>query len=122
MIAGVLALFSPRPSLASATPPAPVVVSSGWQLQDAAKVSQTGEAVSLPDFASQGWYNATVPGTVLTSLVNDGVYPEPLYGENNRPDKIPELLCRESYWYRTVFRTPRSYAGRKIWLHLDGIN
>ena len=71
-------------------PPAPVVVSSGWQLQDAAKVSQSGDAVSLATFTPQNWYAATVPGTVLTSLVNDGVYPEPLYGENNRPDKIPD--------------------------------
>ena len=50
----------------------------------------------------RGWNAATVPGTVLTSLVNDKVYPEPLYGENNRPDKIPESLCRTSYWYRTT--------------------
>ena len=42
-----------------------------------------------------------MPGTVLTSLVNDGVYPEPLYGENNRETIIPESLCKTSYWYRT---------------------
>jgi hypothetical protein len=41
---------------------------------------------------------ATVPGTVLANLVNDGVYPEPLYGESNRPDKIPESLNKTPYW------------------------
>ena len=55
-----------------------------------------------------------MPGTVLTSLVNDGVYPEPLYGENNRPDKIPESLCRTSYWYRTQFTVPPDYAGNSL--------
>ncbi len=63
-----------------------------------------------------------MPGTVLTSLVNDGVYPEPLYGENNRPDKIPESLCRTDWWYRTTFTVPDQFAGQRIWLNFDGIN
>ena len=100
----------------------PLVISGGWQLQDSAKVRATGDAISAVTFPAADWYAATVPGTVLTSLVNDGVYPEPLYGENNRPDKIPEKLCRTSYWYRTVFSVPKDYAGKKIWLNFDGIN
>ncbi|MBV9848760.1 MAG: glycoside hydrolase family 2, partial [Armatimonadetes bacterium] len=94
----------------------------GWQLQDAAKVAATGDAVSALGYRPVAWHKATVPGTVLTSLVDDGVYPEPLYGENNRPERIPESLCRTSYWYRTQFVVPRSYAGRQVWLHFDGIN
>src|ERR1700758_3543411 len=77
---------------AQASLPAPVEIASSWQLQDAAKVPQLIEAISSPDFAATGWYSAVVPGTVLTSLVKDGVYPDPLYGENNRPDRIPESL------------------------------
>ena len=116
-------MFNALPAAASSAPPAPVVVSSGWQLQDAAKVSQSaGAAVSQAGFTPQDWYAATVPGTVLTSLVNDGVYPEPLYGENNRPDKIPESLCRTPYWYRTVFTVPKSYSHHQTWLNFDGIN
>src|ERR1700688_1163911 len=70
--------------------PAPVEIASGWQLQDAAKVPQLIETIASPDFTAAGWYPAVVPGTVLTSLVKNGVYPEPLYCENNRPDRIPE--------------------------------
>ena len=103
--------------------PEPFPLDSGWQLQHASQVSRTPVDISWTGFdPGDDWHAATVPGTVLTSLVNDGVFPEPLYGENNRPDTISESLCRESFWYRTVFRAPRSYAGRKIWLHLDGIN
>ncbi len=103
--------------------PEPVALSSGWQLQDVAKVTESGDALSRSDFHPDNkWYAATVPGTVLTSLVNDGVYPEPLYGENNRPDKIPESLCRTSYWYRTTVKVPATYSGHKIWLNFDGIN
>jgi Exo-beta-D-glucosaminidase Ig-fold domain/Glycosyl hydrolases family 2/Glycosyl hydrolases family 2, sugar binding domain/Glycosyl hydrolases family 2, TIM barrel domain len=100
----------------------PVTLGAGWQLQDAAKVTETGDAISSTSFRPQGWYSATVPGTVLTSLVNAGVYPEPLYGENNRPDKIPESLARTPYWYRTVFEIPKAYAGKHVWLNLEGIN
>jgi hypothetical protein len=102
--------------------PQPVTLSNGWQLQDAAKVPETGAVVASPKYKPRGWYAATVPGTVLTSLVNNGVYPEPLYGENNRPDKIPDSLSRAPYWYRTVFKVPKTYAGQHVWLNFDGIN
>ncbi len=97
-------------------------LSTGWQLQDASMVPQSGAELSLPAFNPMGWRPATIPGTVLTSLVDNGVYPEPLYGENNRPDKIPESLCRTSWWYRTEFQVPANYTGRKVWINFDGIN
>ncbi|HUD83989.1 MAG TPA: glycoside hydrolase family 2 TIM barrel-domain containing protein [Candidatus Saccharimonadales bacterium] len=102
--------------------PNPVLVDAGWQLQFASQVSLKGGEIAQVGFQPDGWHAATVPGTVLTSLVDDKIYPEPLYGENNRPDKISEGLCRESYWYRTTFTAPEDYAGKKIWLHFDGIN
>ncbi len=58
--------------------PQPLRLTSGWELQDSAKISQTGDLISRADYQPAQWYRATVPGTVLTSLVNDGVYPEPL--------------------------------------------
>jgi len=113
--------LSAKPAAATG-PQDRLVVSAGWQLQDVAKVIQAGSEVAGQDFKTEGWYAATVPGTVLTSLVNDGIYPEPLYGENNRPESIPESLARTSYWYRTVVQIPPAYAGRHIWLNFDGIN
>lgn len=107
---------------AKAAPSQPIVLSSGWQLQYAAKVPQQGAELSRLTFKTTGWYTATVPGTVLTTLVNNHVYPEPLYGENNRPENIPETLARQDYWYRVPFEVPRSYAGRHVWLNFEGIN
>lgn len=121
-IVGILASLMPITAGASSSLPPPVTIDSGWQLQDASKATQPGAAISLPNFKPQGWYAATVPGTVLTSLVNNGVYPEPLYGENNRPDKIPESLSRTSYWYRAAFKVPKDFKDRHIWLNLEGIN
>lgn len=114
-------LFSTT-SAAQAVLPKPVVLSSGWELQDVAKVPQPGDMVSIHGFETNGWYKATVPGTVLTTLVNNGIYPDPIYGENNRPESIPESLSRTSYWYRTMIDVPAAYAGKHVWLNFDGIN
>ena len=115
-----------QPHAEASAIPAPEVISSGWELQDSAKVPQTGSGagavISALTYKTKDWYAAVVPGTVLTTLVKNGVYPEPLYGENNRPDRIPESLNKTTYWYRTVFEVPSAYKGRHIWLNLDGIN
>ncbi|HEY0785398.1 MAG TPA: glycoside hydrolase family 2, partial [Acidobacteriaceae bacterium] len=86
LLCAALAVLACPTAPAESPLPAPVLVSSNWQLQEASKVAGTGKALSSLAYKADGWYAATVPGTVLTSLVNDKVYPEPLYGENNRPD------------------------------------
>jgi beta-mannosidase len=91
-----------------------------WQMQDSAKVQAEGPLVSTAAFQPKDWYAATVPGTVLTTLVNNRVYPEPLYGENMRA--IPESLNKTSYWYRTAFIVPAANKGRRTWLHFAGVN
>jgi beta-mannosidase len=93
---------------------------TGWQMQDTSKVAGKPAEVSSPAFKPENWYKATVPGTVLTTLVDNKVYPEPLYGENMR--SIPESLNKADYWYRTTFMVPASHKGRHTWLHFAGIN
>ncbi len=121
----------PAPPAAHGAPPPPAapgpqpegsIAVGGWQLQEAAKVTQAGAELSQTGYVASGWYQATVPGTVLTTLVDNKVYPEPLYGENNRPEIIPESLCRSDWWYRTVVAVPDAAAGTLTWLHFDGIN
>jgi hypothetical protein len=105
-----------------AEPAGVVTLSSGWELQDIVKVPEAGALISTAAFTPANWYMATVPGTVLTSLVNDGVYAEPLYGENNRTNIIPESLCRTSYWYRKQVVVPADFTGKQVWLNFEGIN
>lgn len=118
----LLAITSASLALHAQAIPAPIALSSGWRLQDSAKLTDTGAVISTVRFHPRGWYAATVPGTILTSLVNDSVYPEPLYGENNRPDRIPEALNKTPYWYRTVVAIPASYKHQQVWLNFDGVN
>jgi len=96
---------------------------SAWVINaEANRPSFSSDWTPGPAPTAKEWYTATVPGTVLTTLVDNKVYPDPLYGENNRPNIIPESLCRTSYWYRDEFTVPADYAGKQVWLNFDGIN
>ncbi|MCC2975935.1 glycoside hydrolase family 2 [Sphingomonas sp. PL-96] len=92
----------------------------GWQLAAAPEVKEDGAALSRSTRASGTWRAATVPGTVLTTLVDRGVYPHPYYGLNNLG--IPESLSRQDYWYRTSFTVPPEAAGKRLTLVFGGIN
>ncbi len=95
-------------------------LTSGWELSEVFKVIASGESVFNPDLDRSKWYNATVPGTVLTSLVDQGVYPDPYFGINNLA--IPDTLCRMDWWYRITFRQPERHGKEKAWLLFEGIN
>ena len=99
-----------------------------WQMCRQQDLSAGGSILSTPGFASTNWQEAVVPGTVLNSLVHDGVYPEPYFGLNNAHERklIPDIseVGRNfyTYWFRTEFSVPKSYEGRQVWLQFDGIN
>ena len=63
---------------------------NGWHLAAAPDVKAGGAELSRPGNPAGRWYAAIVPGTVLTTLVDRGVYPDPYYGLNNLA--IPESL------------------------------
>ncbi len=58
----------------------------GWMLTEAPKVEADGAAISGRSFSAKNWYVATVPGTVLTTLVDRGVYPDPGLRSQQRGD------------------------------------
>jgi hypothetical protein len=91
-----------------------------WHLAPAPVVDATPQQISSPAFQEHDWYIAVVPGTVLTTLIANGVYPDPAYGLNNLA--IPESLNRQDYWYRSEFDLPASLAKRQLSLTFDGIN
>ena len=84
-------------------------ITSGWKLYEGDKV------------LTDEWYNAVVPGTVLTTLVQQGVYPDPKFGLNNLA--IPDDLCRKDWWYCTdVTLTDEMLDGKTLELLFNGIN
>jgi len=97
-----------------------VILSSGWEMTEMNKIIASGEKIFDPNLDTRSWYNATVPGTVLTTLVNQGVYPDPYFGINNV--YIPDTLCRMDWMYRVVFGAPPQVKGKHTQLILNGIN
>ena len=84
-------------------------ITSGWEMCEGDKVM------------TEDWYNATVPGTVLRTLVDQGVCPDPYYGLNNLA--IPEELCRKDWWYRCSFcLSDQMLSKETLELLFSGIN
>ncbi|SHE32902.1 Glycosyl hydrolases family 2, TIM barrel domain [Mariniphaga anaerophila] len=95
-------------------------LAQGWEMIEAYKVTASDESVFSLNLNTETWYNATVPGTVLTTLVEQGVYPDPYWGLNNLA--IPDSLCRMAWWYRNVFELEENKKGDRIKLLFNGIN
>jgi exo-1,4-beta-D-glucosaminidase len=114
-----------------------MLLRENWSIQSSAVVDADGAAISKVGFPASDWYPAGVPGTVLSALVDDKVYPDPYSGINLRsiPGTSypifedfstimmpPASPFRQSWWYRTEFKLPADYKGRTVWLGFDGIN
>lgn len=95
-------------------------IASGWELTDDLSNLLGNALVFTEAINSKGWYDAVVPGTVLTSLVAAGKFPDPYFGLNNMA--ITDSLCRKEWWYRTTFETPANENGKAAWLWFNGIN
>ncbi|MGI4829607.1 MAG: glycoside hydrolase family 2 protein, partial [Janthinobacterium lividum] len=100
-------------------------IAANWRLLSnddpgASLKPEDGARISTAAFAEQNWLPATVPGTVLTTLIDRGIYPDPYLGLNNLA--IPESLNRHDYWYRTTFPAPHRTLGSRLFLQFAGIN
>ncbi len=111
---------------------------TGWRLHSACDLKATGDTVSLPGVATQGWISATVPSTVLAAQVAAGVVPDPYYGDNLRKlpgasypigsnfENLPmpaDSPYRCGWWYREEFTAPAARQKEtRFWLRFAGIN
>ncbi|MDR1056728.1 MAG: beta galactosidase jelly roll domain-containing protein [Prevotellaceae bacterium] len=96
------------------------IISNGWELSGSTAIIENGQSLFDPRLNTASWYNATVPGTVLTTLLEQGIYPDPYFGLNNL--NIPDTLCRMDWWYRVVFDYPQTLADNRVNLLFNGIN
>ncbi len=99
-------------------------LTAGWKARRASEVSADGAALTAEEPDLTGWLNANVPGTVLTTLVNNGLMPDPWYGLNN--EEIPDVwdAGRDyyTYWFFTRFSSESIDSTRQVWINFRGIN
>lgn len=98
-------------------------LNSGWVCANIKDVNSTGNLISDQRFSLSSWMTATVPGTVLTTMLNNKKIPDPFYGMNN--EKIPDVYKTGSdyytYWFVKDFQEKAS-GNEQVWLEFRGIN
>ncbi len=92
-----------------------------WRLQRASLVSAAGEQIAQPGFSAADWMIATVPGTILTSYLNDEAIANPDFGDNQYA--VSDSFFCADFWYRDEFVAPTpAQPNGHVWLNFDGIN
>ena len=98
-------------------------LNSGWVCNNIKEVKADGAQLSNAGFSLNNWMPATVPGTVLTTLLNNKKVPDPFYGMNN--EKIPDVYYtgndHYTYWFVKDF-AEKAIGNEQVWLQFRGIN
>lgn len=95
-----------------------------WFCKNINEVDLNGEDLSQHTFPLSEWLPATVPGTILTTLLNNQLVPDPFWGMNN--DNIPDIFQTGNnyytYWFVNDFKEIIDSKDQQVWLHFRGIN
>ncbi|KAA6337455.1 Exo-beta-D-glucosaminidase [termite gut metagenome] len=95
-----------------------------WKCQPSTETKDSGERISDPAYSVSQWKAAVVPGTVLTTLLENGEIPDPFYGMNN--NRIPDIYNTGrdyyTYWFVKDFREDAPKNNEQVWLTFRGIN
>jgi exo-1,4-beta-D-glucosaminidase len=97
------------------------LLSENWRMQAANKLDSVAEEkISLSDYIDKSWYKASVPGTVLGSLVTFGVVADPYFGLDMQ--KVDPGQFKQPWWFRTSFNLTSDDFKKKVSLRFNGIN
>src|SRR5438045_4709055 len=94
-------------------------LNTGWHCANIKEVKVNGETLSTTSYKITGWMNATVPGTVLTTMLNNQLVEDPFYGMNNKyiPDIYSTGADYYTYWFVNDFKATAS-NNEQVWLQL----
>jgi exo-1,4-beta-D-glucosaminidase len=126
VVGAVVLSFVSVPLCSAAGPPTPdaplvhgIPLNGGWCVQSTELTSEHGDLFSRADFDPRGWYRATIPATVLGTLVRDSVYKDPWVGTNLA--RIPSTPFGHAWWFRCTFEVPEQFPEQHATLCFDGI-
>jgi mannosylglycoprotein endo-beta-mannosidase len=104
--------------------PAKFLLHENWKAKRVTDVTADGSEITGNDYNPEGWMDAVVPGTILTSLLHNNMIPDPFFGMNNNliPDVYNTGRDYYTYWFFNEFETPAIKEGQQVWLNFRGIN
>lgn len=99
-------------------------LNSGWMCAPISSVKDNGLVLSTTAFNNSSWMPATVPGTVLTTLLNNQKIPDPFWGMNNEHilDIYNTGADYYTYWFTKDFKDVPALNGGQVYLNFRGIN
>jgi hypothetical protein len=99
-------------------------LNSGWKCAPIGKATADGYKISNAGYNTGNWMPATVPGTVLTTLLNNKEIPDPFIGMNN--ERIPDIYktgnAYYTYWFVKDFTEAAATSKNQIYLQMRGVN
>ena len=118
-IFGQTAPFVQLPETGSKT-----LLNNGWYARRANEIRLDGNQLTRQPFNPTGWLNAKVPGTVLTTLLENNIFPAPEISLNN--NLIPDIYAVGkdfyTFWFVRPFEIATLDKGKQVWLNFRGIN
>jgi mannosylglycoprotein endo-beta-mannosidase len=104
--------------------PSRYLLHDNWKAKRVSDVISDGTEITGTDYRVEGWLEAVVPGTVLTTLLHNNLIPDPFFGMNNNliPDVYNTGRDYYTYWFYNEFETPEIKDGQEVWLNFRGIN
>ena len=98
-----------------------IQLAEDWFIRSSADTALDGVQLSTEgtDFGS-GWYEATVPSTVMGTLTANGLYADAFMGKNYA--EIDRSQFDTTWWYRTSFEVPALKEGQRAELAFDGLS
>jgi exo-1,4-beta-D-glucosaminidase len=128
LLIGALASAS---TFSQTKPDGKMLLRDNWSIQSSIEIKENGKEISTAAFKPEKWYPATVPSTVLGTLVENKVYPDPYFGSNiesipgyfKSNKEIPaDSPFKVAWWYRTVFNLPADFKDKNTWIKFHSIN
>jgi hypothetical protein len=121
-------------------PQGALLLRDNWLVQSSETLQLDGKQLSTTAATGENWSKTSLPATVLTALVRNGVYPNPYFALNNM--RIPDAHLafsqknklekyshipgknpwQKPYWYHTQFRVPAEFANKTLWLTFNEIS
>jgi hypothetical protein len=104
--------------------PVKYLLHDNWKAKRVSDVTLDGSVITGTDYKPDGWLDAVVPGTILTTLLHNKQIPDPFFGMNNNliPDVYDTGREYYTYWFFNEFETPAIREGQEVWLNFRGIN